>query len=244
MHPEPDQRREWFSVEDPEEERTWVFDVTFLTSRWTCIYGRGCPGIAREAAPEKAIGCCNHGAWLSDADDRGRVEQAAARLDDEQWQYRGLAARKGAIYTDRKGDLRTRRVDGACIFLNRAGFGAGAGCALHQLAQAEGRSYLETKPEVCWQAPIRREDHTTAVGHVMSMVREWRLRDWGGDPDDFGWWCTESADAHVGSEPAYVSLREELEAICGSEVYRSLARYLDRRGTSVFLPHPAVRHRA
>ena len=26
--------REWISFEDPTEERTWVFDVTFLLSRW------------------------------------------------------------------------------------------------------------------------------------------------------------------------------------------------------------------
>ena len=36
--------REWISFEDPTEERTWVFDVTFLLSRWECIFGRGCQG--------------------------------------------------------------------------------------------------------------------------------------------------------------------------------------------------------
>ena len=32
---------EWVSFEDPDEDRTWLFDVTFLTSNWNCIFGRG-----------------------------------------------------------------------------------------------------------------------------------------------------------------------------------------------------------
>jgi hypothetical protein len=38
---EMDQAHEWLSFEDPEEERTWVFDVTFMLSHWGCIFGRG-----------------------------------------------------------------------------------------------------------------------------------------------------------------------------------------------------------
>ena len=48
----PADAREWVSFEDPDEERTWVFDVTFLTSNWTCIYGNGCQGVLTEPAPE------------------------------------------------------------------------------------------------------------------------------------------------------------------------------------------------
>jgi hypothetical protein len=36
---------EWVYFEDPEEERTWVFDLTYLTSPWRCIYGQGCQGV-------------------------------------------------------------------------------------------------------------------------------------------------------------------------------------------------------
>ena len=36
--------REWVSFEDPAEQRTWVFDVTFLLSRWACLFGGGCQG--------------------------------------------------------------------------------------------------------------------------------------------------------------------------------------------------------
>ena len=29
---------------------TWLFDRDFLTSTWTCIWGRGCKGILDEPA--------------------------------------------------------------------------------------------------------------------------------------------------------------------------------------------------
>ena len=53
--------------------------------------------------------------------------------------------------------LRTRLVDGACVFLNRPGFPGGTGCALHRMALREGLHPLLTKPDVCWQLPVRRE---------------------------------------------------------------------------------------
>ena len=48
-----------------DEDRTWVFDVTFLTSNWTCIYGNGCPGILDDPAPELEQGCCSYGAHFT-----------------------------------------------------------------------------------------------------------------------------------------------------------------------------------
>src|SRR4051794_9058633 len=53
-------RHEWVSFEDPDEDRTWVFDVTFLMSKWSCIYGRGCQGVLTGPAPELMHGCCTH----------------------------------------------------------------------------------------------------------------------------------------------------------------------------------------
>ena len=47
---------EWVSFEDPDEERTWVFDVTFLLSRWSCIFGAGLPGRAHRAGPRAGAG--------------------------------------------------------------------------------------------------------------------------------------------------------------------------------------------
>ena len=76
----PDDAHEWVSFGDPEEDRTWVIDVTFLTSAWKCIYFEGCQGVLTGPAPELAEGCCSYGAHLSDRKDARRVEAAAAKL--------------------------------------------------------------------------------------------------------------------------------------------------------------------
>jgi len=236
--------REWCSFDDPDEERTWLFDVTFLTSSWACIYGRGCPGIDPEAAAEDQIGCCSHGAWIGDDDDLERVAAKAAALDPEEWQYHAMARRRGgALFQDRRGDWRTRRVDGACIFLNRPGFGTGPGCALHHAAVRRQESFIAWKPDVCWQVPLRREDLETASGHIFTMVREWKRQDWGGDADDVAWWCTEAPEAFVARRPVYEALADELVAICGARIYEELVRRIDERRSESLLPHPTVRSR-
>ena len=70
----------------PEEERTWLFDVTFLTSPWTCIFGHGCPGVLTGPAPEMEQGCCSYGAHFADKEDARRVAKVAATLSPEEWQ--------------------------------------------------------------------------------------------------------------------------------------------------------------
>jgi len=226
--------REWVSFDDPTEERTWLFDATFLLSSWTCIYGRGCQGIDDEPNPSGHLGCCSHGAHLSDDEDRERVATAAMELSSEHWQLADeVASPRDAIYQDDDGSWRLVISDGACIFLNRPGFEGGPGCALHRAALASNVSPVTTKPEVCWQVPIRREDHRTETGHIFTMVREWARRDWGDGGQDFGWWCTTAEEAFVGAEPAYLSLVDELTSICGKDVYGSLKLLLDsRRETS------------
>ena len=120
---------EWVSFEDPDEDRTWVFDVTFLASAWTCIFGRGCQGVLTGPAPELVLGCCSYGAHFTGDDDLARVQAAADTLTGQQWQYRGVARRrKSFALRESDGGWRTRLVNDACIFLNRVGFAGGAGC--------------------------------------------------------------------------------------------------------------------
>jgi hypothetical protein len=234
---------EWVSFEDPDEDRTWVFDVTFLTSGWSCIFGCGCQGVLTEPAPELVHGCCSYGAHMVDAEDVARVEAVAATLTDEEWQYRSRAKRHGIVKTNKHGETITRLVDGACIFLNRPGFGAGPGCALHQVAVARGQHPLELKPEVCWQLPLRRDDQMADDGHVTSTVTQWDRRHWGAGGQEFAWWCTESPEAYVGATPVFREMRTELKAMVGRKVYKSLVAYLDDRTqrVGVPLPHPVVR---
>ncbi|HUZ82769.1 MAG TPA: hypothetical protein VMU73_11045, partial [Gaiellaceae bacterium] len=138
--------KEWMSFEDPEEDRTWVIDTTFLASGWECIYGRGCQGVLTGPAPELEHGCCSYGAHFSDEKDVRRVEKAARKLTAEQWQFRSRA-RKAGITTTKGKEIVTRLVDDACIFLNRPGFPGGAGCALHRAALESGVSPVSLKPD-------------------------------------------------------------------------------------------------
>ena len=146
----PDDLHEWVSFEDPDEQRTWVFDASYLRSNYMCIYGCGCKGILDEPAPELQQGCCSHGAHFVDDDDIANLVRHAERLTPEHWQFHKKGHRTQEGQT-KKGYLAdgepeadgspvttTRVVDDACIFLNRVGFEGGVGCALHIAAVEAG----------------------------------------------------------------------------------------------------------
>ncbi len=237
-----DRPHEWVSFDDGAEQRTWVFDVTFLLSHWRCIFGHGCQGVLTGPAAEQEQGCCSYGAHFTDEDDRSRVEAAAERLGAEQWQWRAEAATNGVIHTDGSGGLVTHLVEDACIFLNRPDFPGGAGCALHRAALENGERPLDWKPNVCWQLPLRRLDDEDGTGHVTSTIRQWERRDWGEGGAEFHWWCTEASEAFSGAEPVYRSMADELVALSSPAVTSKLVAYLDSRAASA-LPHPAQKAR-
>lgn len=243
---DPQDLHEWVSFEDPEEERTWLFDVSFLTSTWSCIFGRGCKGVLTEDFSEAVQGCCSYGAHFTGPDDIAHTQAMAERLDAHQWQHLEAGRLHGVIQTNEDGEVTTLLVDDACVFLNRPGFdGAGVGCAFHHAAEANGQRHLDVMPEVCWQLPLRRVDETDDHGHVTSTVREWKRRDWGEGGNDFHWWCTDDAEGFGGSQPVYRELADELRVMVGEAAYELLAAHLDartrRNGTEVYVPHPAVR---
>ncbi len=243
---EPQDLHEWVSFDDPTEDRTWIFDVTFLTSNWTCIFGNGCKGVLTEDFSEAVQGCCSYGAHFTGPDDIAHTQAMAERLTPEQWQFRDEGRAQGITQTNDADETTTLLVDDACVFLNRPGFdGAGLGCAFHHLAATEGKRHLDLMPEVCWQLPLRRIDETDDLGHVTSTVREWKRRDWGDGGHDFHWWCTDSDDAFIGTVPVYEELGGELSAMVGDEVFAMIETHLRdrtrRQGTQVFLPHPATR---
>ena len=51
----------------------------------------------------------------------------------------------------------------------------------------------------------------------------------GGRGAEFAWWCTEAPEAFSGREPVYISLREEIVAMAGQQVYDLLSSYLKSR---------------
>ena len=237
---------EWVTFLD-DDGATWQFDVTFLASNYGCIYGRGCPGVFTERAPEYEHGCCTYGAHFVDKDDRKATLARAAELDDESWELKGHAEELGGpIHRNDDGEWVTHTVDDACIFLNRPGFPTGAGCALHQVAVARGERPIDWKPQVCWQLPLRFDEWTDDNGATTYILREWKRHDWGEGGAEFAWWCTDDPLAFGEDRPVWVTLRDEIVELVGEEPYRQLVDYLTDRtsaGAPVFLPHPQVRRR-
>ena len=242
--------REWIEFRDPDDEEHWIrADLTWLCSRWTCIFGRGCHGTVKGQAD---TGCCNHGAYFSDTADEKRVRRAAKELTREDWQFfdEGHSAEGKLRYSEKVPDdeekrRKTRVVDDACIFANRDGFPGGIGCALHRLALRTGRNPLETKPEVCWQLPVRREqewvDRPDGTRILRSTLAEFDRRGWGEGGHDLDWYCTSSPEAHVGGEPMYESYRPELTELIGEAAYAELARICaDRLKLGLVAVHPAT----
>ena len=150
---------------------TWVFDRSFLTSNWTCIWGRGCKGILDVPAEELNQGCCSIGAELTDADEAMTISALAATLDADKFQHIDAIDGDDVFSDDTR--TNTKVVDGACIFLNRPGFDGGDGCALHIAALLADESPTVWKPSVCWQLPIKVDWEESPDGTEVARLRGW-----------------------------------------------------------------------
>ena len=241
--------RAWVEFGDPADpDQVFRCDLTWLTSSYTCIFGQGCHGIYK-TSPD--TGCCTLGAHFSDKDDEKRVASYVAQLDADTWQFRpeGKVRRRDWVETDDEGARKTLtvEVDGqeACIFHNRTDFPLGAGCALHALAIQQGRHPLETKPDVCWQLPIRRSfrdvQRPDGTSYTEVAISEYDRRGWGPGGHDLDWYCSGNTEAHVAVEPLYVTSAAELTELMGPEGYAELARHAEAhlRSRSTLGRHPA-----
>lgn len=249
--------RTWVEFADPDNAgQRFRCDLTWLTSSWMCVFGSGCPGIYAERPDD---GCCTLGAHFTEKADYRNVRRAASQLGPTQWQFRPHdGVRHKDSWTELEDGVRkTRVVEGACIFLNRPGFAAGAGCALHQQAVREGAKPLEYKPEVCWQLPIRRAYRTVeradGTEYLEVTITEYDRRSWGAGGHNLDWFCSGNTEAHVGREPVYRSCRDELVVLMGAAAYAELelhcaahlraVRTARRESDTALLPlllHPAT----
>lgn len=238
--------REWVTFADPKRKKhVWHVDVTFMLSNYQCIFGQGCQGVLTEKSPELSQGCCSYGAHSSGPKDRKLVDKVAAKLTADDWQFiKKGQGKKGVWAKVGKAEYRTRLVEDACIFLNRPGFAAGAGCALHVYAMRTGVHHSDVKPDVCWQVPLRdieSFDEDADDGVVHHRLTEFARHGWGEGGEEFAWWCTEAPEAFVGAEPVYRSLEPELRKMTGDALFESIAEYLDTRRADAAgrVPHPA-----
>jgi hypothetical protein len=245
--------RAWVEFVDPDDEsQVMRCDLTWLTSSYMCIFGQGCPGIYKES-PD--TGCCTLGAHFADKEDEKRVASFVRQLDAEHWQFRPDRAKvrkSDWIETDDEGERKTLtiEVDGqsACVFHNRADFHSGAGCALHGLALTQGREPLETKPDVCWQLPIRRTfrevERQDGTSYTEVSIGEYDRRGWGPGGHDLDWYCSGNTEAHVAVEPVYVTNAAELTELMGKAAYAELVRHCEAhvRSRSALALHPADPH--
>jgi hypothetical protein len=235
--------RDVLEFTDPDDPTMRVrADLTWLLSSWTCIYGAGCHGVVEGRAHD---GCCTHGAYYSDDEDEERVAGFVAQLRKKHWQYADIGRKQGWTVEDEldgEPARKTRVVDGACIFLNRPGFVGGEGCALHGLALRQDLHPLETKPDVCWQLPIRRTQEVVTQPDgtevTVTTLGEFDRAGWGEGGSDLHWWCTSSPEAHVGADPVLVSYGPEITALIGAAAYDELLRLCAARAG--LPPHPAT----
>jgi hypothetical protein len=235
-------------VDPADDDQVFRCDLTWLTSSYQCIFGQGCPGIFADS-PD--TGCCTLGAHFSDKDDQKRVASFVAELTPQQWQFHpGRKVRRPDwVERDDEGEAKTRthEVDGqrACVFHNRTDFHAGAGCALHLLALEQGRNPLETKPDVCWQLPIRRAFRTVErpdeTSYTEVTITEYDRPGWGPGGHDLDWYCSGNTEAHVAPEPLYVTNEPELTELMGRPAYEELVGHCEAhlRSRSALALHPA-----
>ena len=259
--------RDWVEFINPASpEEIFKCDMTWLTSYWQCIYGNGCCGID---ADKPDAGCCSDGAYYTSKDDEARTLKAAKKISKATWQFYDQARPKksgGKLQISEIGldkDRKTKKIKDSCIFLNRTdykapGFTGSPGCVLHHLAEKEGVHVVETKPDICWQLPLRRSWETREVGDssiTVVVIGEYERSAWGEGGADFDWYCTSNSEAHTGKLPVYKSSKVELLTMMGKSGYEELAKLCDsrmaaiaatrreqkRRELPLFVIHPATK---
>lgn len=239
--------RAYVEFEDPaDSHQVFRCDLTWLTSAYHCIFGQGCQGIY---ASSPDTGCCTLGAHFADKGDERRVTVFVEQLTAEQWQFKpnGRLGKKDWVETDDEGDRKTRTLEvagqQACVFHNRTDFERGAGCALHLLALDTGRNPLETKPDVCWQLPLRRAyrdvERPDGTSYLEVSIGEYDRRGWGPGGHDLDWYCTGNPVAHTAAEPLYLGSAAELIELMGQPAYDVLARHCEQHLRGAVAPHPA-----
>ena len=94
---------------------------------------------------------------------------------------------------------------------------------------------------------MRTSSTRTDLSASWVVLGEYDRRHWGEGGHDFQWYCTGNPDAHVATDPVYVTSRDEIVALIGQPAYDVLAGLCDKREAllranptdAALAPHPA-----
>ena len=227
-------------------------DLTWLTSRYTCIFGQGCHGIYADS-PD--TGCCTLGAHFADKDDEKRVAAYVDQLDAEQWQFHpgrpdGKVKRKDWVEKDEDGERKTRTHRGrrpARLRLPQPrrlpDSAPAAPCTDWRSSRAATRSRpSRTCAGSCRSGvPSARSSGRTGTSYTEVTISEYDRRGWGPGGHDLDWYCSGNTEAHVAVEPVYVTNEPELVELMGRAAYDELVRHCEAhlRSRSALALHPA-----
>jgi hypothetical protein len=227
-------------VEFVHENKNYRFNLSFLTSNWKCIYGDGCAGHFGKADAhfQPDVGCCSMGAFIEDEEFEA-VSNRVSQLTDDEWspELREAADKDGWFVN--KNDKKTRKYKGSCIFNNRVGGKNGkVGCSFHILAERLGEHFVETKPRVCWEVPLRHYEDQDGV----EIIDAWDADDWGGVEEDgthdswMCWACVDTPDAYVGKKMVYQEMSAELTKMLGAGAYAEMVNQIVLRMNNYITP--------
>lgn len=262
---------DWLEFIDPDPERktAWVVHLPFLLSKWSCLYGQGCPGLfgTQEKHIYPDLGCCGKGVHMNSKAEMSKLQSEVELLTEEDIGPKGLAyIRKhgwNVQLPPRPGDntededythFRTRVRDGGCVFAKRADDGdEKTGCAfVHLAARLRLGIHMDVMPDACWQLPIGHdlaydEERDLTVRNIMP----WDADYWGGKDDDgthdswMSWWCIDAPDAYQDPDtlPIYLKMELELRNIMSDAAYERMVELIEQRMGNYVEPMPgAVRN--
>lgn len=253
---------DWLIVPHPEKPGVHIHaHASFLLSNWECRFGT-CPGLVDETPTFAAdVGCCGSGFYVDDAADHDRIEAALTDLGPEDWddELRRVYSRKGwknwlrrpvgggDVHSTADWSLKSRVVDGACIFANRSTGTVGStgkiGCAFLHAAERRGIASADddgmedprhdlAMPLVCHQLPLRIEEVKDANGELSSIViKPWDADEWPGDASEYGgtWWCTDDPDTYTANTAIVDRMSGTLIDALGQPAYDLLHDELHQR---------------
>ena len=213
-------------------------DLTWLTSSYMCIFGQGCHGIYADA-PD--VGCCTLGAHFADKDDEKRVatyvdharrrSSGSSEAAGPQGAQEGLDRASTTTASARPAPSRStasRRASSTTAPTSRRRRRA-APCT--HWRSSTGKNPLETKPDVCWQLPIRRTFRNVERQDGTSTPRSRSASTTGaaGGPAATTWTGTARATPRRTSraEPVYVTHEAELAELMGTAAYDELVRHCE-----------------